>query len=204
MIIILCIIEFITIMLFHIPMKIRINEKLSCLHFKADNNYTCLLYTYLYIYIHIHTIYWYLFKGSYSGNWFSKRRSIVWTMSMSFCQRSSSWLNEANKDSLTQITIWGCIRFRTKMNLMQIWHEVFDLSILNLFLKAHKDESPYIDTVTILQYLLLNGMFIDHVNLYLTFYQDFFCILLHITLLIYKLHKIIRICKYIRNYSYRQ
>ena len=157
---------------------------------------------------YIHTIhmpiYWYLFKGSYSGNWSSNRCSIVWTMSMSFCQRSSSWLNEANKDSLTQITIWGRIRFRTKMNLMQIWHEVFDLSILNLFLKAHKDESPYIDTVTILQYLLLNGMFIDHVNLYLTFYQDFFCILLHITLLIYKLHKIIRICKYIRNYSYRQ
>ena len=164
MIIIWCIIEFITIMLFHIPMKIRVNEKLYYLHFKADDNYTpCTM-----------LIYWYLFKGSYSGNWSSKRCSIVWTISMSFCQSISSWLNEANKDSLTPITIWGRITVRTKADLMQIWHAIFVLSILNLFSKLHKDASSNKNTVTVLYYLLLNGMFIDHVILYLTFYQDFF------------------------------
>ena len=122
------------------------------------------IHTHMYIHIHIHIyiytytytyiyIYWYLFKGSYSGNWSSNRCSIVWTMSMSFCQRSSSWLNEANKDSLTPITIWGRITFRTKIDIMQIWHAFFNLSILNLFSKAHKDASPYINTVTILHYI---------------------------------------------------
>ena len=117
---------------------------------------------------------------------------------MSFCQRSSSWLNDANNDSLTLITIWGRIRLRATNVQVQIWTSMFEFCILRWFEK-HKLMWPFIYASGRNNALFVTQLMfcIENVILYLVGHLNFLhSITYYYTQAIYKLLKTIRMNRY--------